>query len=201
MKRSGFTLNASNARLILSVSLFVIIGASGAGFTYAQKQLRQYAVEVSHKKVDALASDGNIQTLESVKSELDANQNVSEKAQALKATNALPQFRIVDDVTTIAKNNNIAITSFDFTDAPQTTTAPTTTAPAVVAPVPSPSSTGHVSLTVSLQSPINYTDFLQFLHDIEQNIPKMQVQGVNLSNSGGTGNFSVEPLIIQMYTK
>lgn len=201
MKRSGFTLNASNVRLILSVSLFIIIGASGAGFIYVQKQLRQYAVEVSHKKVDALASDGNIQTLESVKAELDANQNVSEKAQALKATNALPQFRIVDDVTTIAKNNNIVITSFDFTDAPQTTTAPAATAPTAVAPVTSPSPTGHVSLTVSLQSPINYTDFLQFLRDIEQNIPKMQVQGVNLGNSGGTGGFSVEPLIIQMYTK
>lgn len=201
MKRSGFTLNASNVRLILSVCLFIIIGASGAGFIYVQKQLRQYAVEVSHKKVDALASDGNIQTLESVKAELDANQNVSEKAQALKATNALPQFRIVDDVTTIAKNNNIVITSFDFTDAPQTTTAPAATAPTAVAPVTSPSPTGHVSLTVSLQSPINYTDFLQFLRDIEQNIPKMQVQGVNLGNSGGTGGFSVEPLIIQMYTK
>lgn len=200
MKNSGFTLNASSARLILSVSLFIIVGVSGIGFTYAQKQLSQYAIEVSHKKVDALASDGNIQTLQKTKSELDANQNVSDKARALKATNELPQFTIVDDVTTIAGNNNIAITSFDFTDSPQTTTAPASGTTATTPTAPQPTS-GHISLTVSLQPPINYTDFLQFLHDIEQNIPKMQVQGLNIGNSGGTGGFSVEPLIIQMYTK
>lgn len=211
MKKQKFTLNASLLRLILSGSLFLSTIVAGGGFVYVQEMLKKYAVEVSHKRIDAAASNGNIQSLERIKTDLENNQDVSLKAQALKATNELPQFTIVENVTMHATNNNIKITNFDFTDAGKTaplsgaTTPQPSTSPSQTAQTPSttttPTPAKYVSISVTIETPVNYANFLQFLHDLEQNVPKMQVQGVSLTPATSGSSITSTALTIQMYTR
>lgn len=204
MKR--MTLNASLLRIILSVSLLVVAGAASAVFIYGKQFLTDYAIEVSHKKVDADASNGSIQALKNMEQELAKNQDVSQKIDTLKAANELPQFKIVDDVTKYAEKNQIAISSFDFAEAavPGAATTPQTPATPGATPTPTPviSSAKSVSIVVTLGTSLNYLNLLQFIYDIEQNLPKMQIDGIGLTpDTTSPTDVSSDALTIQMYTK
>lgn len=207
MKKQKNNLTASLFRIILSILLLASAAVAGGGFIYVQGMLKKYAIEVSHKKVDAAASDGNIQTLDRIKAELADNKSIIQKAQALKATNELPQFTIVKNVTTIAENNNLKITQFDFADstqaAPAANTPATTQTQTAQTPVGGTGLTGssYISISVTLGTPVNYADYLQFIHDIEQSVPKMQIQAVSLTPAESSNSVTVEPLTIQMYTR
>jgi hypothetical protein len=51
-----------------------------------------------------------------------------------------------------------------------------------------------IALSVTFTSP-SYLDFLQFTYDIEQHLPKMKIQGIDVSSSGA----SIAPLNVEMY--
>ncbi|MEP6710420.1 MAG: hypothetical protein ABJA64_01750, partial [Candidatus Saccharibacteria bacterium] len=121
--KNKFKLNASTLRIVLSASILIIVSLSGAVFVYGRHILTAYAIEVSHKKVDADASNGSIQALKEMEQALAKNQDVQQTMASLKASNELPQFRIVDDVTKYADKNHISISSFDFAEATAATAA------------------------------------------------------------------------------
>ena len=216
-KKSKMTMNATLLRTLLSVSMLLIIAVGSAGFLYGLSIIKAYAVEVSHKKVDAEASNGNIQALESIKKELDQNNDILNKVGLLKSDSQFPEFRIVDEIRKIAANNNLTIDSFTYADsAAATGTTPatgsaTTTPPTTTTPTTGTATTAGktVSLSVTLKSPIPYSNFLQFTYDIEQNLPKMKVKGISVSAGGETASkeqattdpnqVSVEPITIEMY--
>lgn len=209
-------------RILLAVFLLVILGVSAAGFTYAQKELLGYAKEISRKKVDANASNSTIATLEKVQEELQGYDDVKQKIAALRSSDEFPEFRVVDEVNKIASRNNIPITSFSYGDSavdPATGAATPTPTPATpAAPTTAPvASSKTISLTINFGPINNYQDYLQFLYDIEQNVPKMRVKAVSISSgaaqttgdttsdssqtdSSGTG-LSIQPLTIELYTQ
>lgn len=206
-------------RIILVIFLLLILGVSAAGFIYAQKELLGYAKEISRKKVDANASNSTIATLQKVQKELQGYDDVKQKIAAIRSSDEFPEFRVVDEVNKIASRNNIPISSFSYGDSavdPSTgaaTPAPTTPATPITAPV---SSSKTISLTLNFGQISNYQDYLQFLYDIEQNVPKMRVKGVSINSgatqttndttsssqtdSSGTG-LSIQPLTIELYTQ
>lgn len=215
-------LNPRSLRVILAIFLLLIIGLGAAGFVYAQKELLSYAKEISRKKVDANASNSSISTLQNVQKELQGYDDVKQKIGALRAGDEFPIFRIVDEVNKIASRNNVPISSFSFGNsaaapAAGASPAPTTPAPAIPA-VPSASSSKIISLTVNFGQISNYQDYLQFLYDIEQNVPKMRVTSVSVNSGAATpdanatqnttgqsgssassGEFSIQPLTVELY--
>lgn len=214
-KKNKLTMNATLLRVILSVSILVVSGITLAGFIYSLGFIKSYASEVSHKKVDAQASNGNIQALEKVQRELDANSDVLSKIGLLKSTGQFPIFRIVDEVNEIAAKNNLVVEGTALADSAATATPGAAGGAATPAPTPAvapAASGGTISLSVTLKSPVNYQDLLQFTYDIEQNLPKMKIKGLAMSSGGGAptgttgqpvilnpGQVSIEPLTIEMY--
>jgi len=191
------TLTATRLRIILSLTLLLIIAAGGGGFVYVKGLLTQYSVTVSHTKVDAQASDGNITSLETIQKELATDQDVVQKATQLRSTSEFPEFDIVNDVKKYAAADGISIDSYDFTSQGSTGTPSTTSVPA---PAVS-SSSKTVDLSVSIHSPVNYQKLLQFLYDLQQGLPKMQVQGVSVGPGDSVDTVEVQPITIEMYTE
>jgi hypothetical protein len=196
-KPKKLALNANTFRIVLIVLMLIITAAGSVGLSSALRGMRTFAVEVSHKKVDATASNGNIQALEKTQEYLDTNRDVLEKIGLLRSSSEFPEFRVVDEVRDIATKNNIQIQSFSYgTEATSSQTPATTTPSTTPAPTVSASSGNLISLSVTLSSP-NYLDFLQFTYDIEQHLPKMKINGIGMSAANGSVN--VDPLTVQMY--
>lgn len=209
-KRKKELIDAKSLRIGLLVLMLLITVGSGVGLSYAMRTLKTFAVEVSHKKVDANASNGNIAALQKTESYLEANQDVLEKAGLLKSTSEFPEFKIVDEVRKIAAENNIQIETFSYgasessnasTSGSGSATPSAGTATGSAAAAPSNASTGGdtIPLTVTLNAS-DYLNFLQFTYDIEQHLPKMKLNGISISG-GGTSGITVDPVTIEMYIK
>lgn len=207
MNKHKKSLSASLLRIILFVSLFTIITVAVVGFVFGRGILEKYAVEVSHKRIDANSSNSSISDLKKINKELAANQDVVAKANSLKATIELPQFKIIDDINQLAANNNISISSIDFTDTAQA--AANTAAPAAGAALPQQQVSGApvsssgttIAVTVTLGASVDYTNLLQFIYDVEQNVPKLQIKSVALSAADSGSQVVSQPLVIEMHTR
>jgi len=199
MSQTHTKLTPVGLRFMLAFVMLVIVGAAVTGFIYSYRQLDTYAIEVSHKKADDTASSNSLQVLQTTKTELAANQQAISRAQSITATGELPQFVAIQDVKAYAARNDLALQSIDFvTSASQTPTATsstTTTTPTQAVPTGAQS----VDLSISFVGEVNYKDYLQFLSDIEHNIPKMQVDGIKLSKGSSVGTVNAGPLIIHTY--
>lgn len=204
MKRKPFT--AAKLRLALSISLFAIPLVAGGIFYYIYGQLQNVAVNVSHTVVDAQSRQSSIQTLQEIQTELNNNKDVIAKANSIVADSQSYQYQdqILNDINGYAAKAGITITNVDFSSsstAGGTSTTPRTgtqQAPAATAP----SGVKTVSVSVTMQNPIGYTNFLQFLRSIEDNLTKMQVQKISLSKgTGGGDSVSSDVLTIQVYVR
>lgn len=206
-KRKKELIDAKSLRTALLVLMLLITVGSGVGISYVMQTLKTFAVEVSHKKVDANASNGNIAALQKTESYLEANQDVLEKAGLLKSTSEFPEFKIVDEVRKVAAENNIQIETFSYGTSESSSAStsgtgsatPSTGAATGSAAAPSSASAGGntISLTVTLRAS-DYLNFLQFTYDIEQHLPKMKLNGISISGGGG---ITVDPVTIEMYIK
>lgn len=209
-KRKKVLIDARSLRIGLLVLMLLITVGSAVGISYAMQTLKTYAVEVSHKKVDANASNGNIAALRKTESYLETNQDVLEKAGLLRSTSEFPEFKIVDEVRKVAAKNNIQIETFSYgsstssgtsTSGTGATTPSTAGATGSTAAAPSAAGTGGstISLSVTLRAS-DYLNFLQFTYDIEQHLPKMKLGGISVSGAGASG-ITIDPITIEMYIK
>lgn len=204
-KRKRDFLDAKSLRIGLLVLMFVLSLGSAFGLAYAMQNLEKFAIEVSHKKVDASASNGNIAELQKTESYLDTNQDVLEKAGLLRSASEFPAIKLVDEVREIAAKNNIQVDTFSFgSESSSSATSGTGTSPtaggtsSTVAPAPTTGG-NTTSLTVTLGA-ADYLNFLQFTYDIEQHLPKMKLKGISVSGSGASG-VTIDPITIEMYIK
>jgi hypothetical protein len=165
------------------VVLLILIIAGGTGLFYlGLNEIRTFATEVNHTIADAEASNGQVQALQTLKSQLTQSEALIGKANQMFATPGNYQNQAVTDIRNYAAAAGIAIakTSFD----PQ---------------VPGTSPT----MTVSLRSPVSYSRLIQFLDSIEGNIPKMQVTniGINHVNGGNADAVAVDDIKIMIATR
>lgn len=195
-------------RLLLTLGLFSIVGLTTVGFILTQQKLSAYAIEVSHKKVDASGSRESVQTLQSIQQELTARRSTVDKVKNIKHASDLPQFKAIDDIRNHAKANELSISNITFASAnagatagaAATPAAPAT--PATGAATPATTSGDGIDISFALGGgTVNVTNFVQFLYDIEHSTPKMQVQGINVSGGGDKDHIKVETMTIKMFTK
>src|SRR5688572_14392120 len=93
-------MTATKLRLILSISLGVIMLVAAGLFAFADSQLRQLAIEVNHKSVDATASQSNLATLEKVRAILTDEKIAVERARSIVADSKSYQYQdqIINDL-------------------------------------------------------------------------------------------------------
>lgn len=200
MSNVGFT--PQTLKAILTILLLVSAGLGVMSFIYGQQLLQEYAIEVSHKQKDASASHSLINSLDATKQKLLTDADVRTKISQLRAQDEFPEFRIVNEVRSIAKNNGIGIKGFSYPDSTAVGTAPPST-PATPTPTTSNSGDGDtITLLVDLEQPVDTKAFLQFIYDIEQNLPKMKVNGLSMTPvDGSSDKINVLQLSIGLYVK
>ena len=182
MKKEQKKMNAVTVRNALSALMVIIVIGAAVGFYFGLQIIKDYALDVSHTVSDANASGQNIQKLSVLKTQITERKTLVTKANQLFATQDTYQLQSLKDIQKYAGEAGITITNTDFNTAAASTppvATGTAAAPAKVAPA-TPATAGH-SLVVTLQSPVSYAKFIQFLDSIEGNLPKMQITGVGIS--------------------
>jgi len=164
------TFKPQSLRAVLLVTLVFVI-AGGLGLFYlGLNEVRMFAVEVNHSIADAEASNGQVQALQGLKGQLTQSEALIAKANQMFATPANYQNQAISDTRNYAAASGVSIAKIDFGD---------------VTPGVNP------TMTVSLKAPVSYTKLIQFLDNIEGNIPKMQVSSIGISHVGGGRSDSV----------
>jgi hypothetical protein len=198
-------LKPTTLRLLLAIVMFLIATLATVGFIFAQKAIGAYAIEVSHKKTDATASENSLQTLKSIEKQLQEDRDIINKAKNIKHNNSLPQFKAVEDVQNHARANGLSLSDISFETVSSTPTTPgtTPTSPTSAAPaatIATPAVNG-VSVTFIINGgKVDINKFISFLHDIERSTPKMQISGISVKKGDSNSQIAVESMTVTMLT-
>ena len=193
-------LNASIARIVLSLLLLIILSAMVGLVIFAYSFLSKTSEEVGKMQTEATAVDAKIQSLLASKSQLDRNSDTVKKAKNIVSESKLYQYQnqIIQDLNTYADRAGIPIKSFSFQNEP-TTSAKTATSSKQTST--SPAGVKSTFVSIQLGDHIDYTKFLHFLSLIEKNVTRMQLLGVSISRGANNHEISIQSLEVKVYTR
>jgi hypothetical protein len=193
-------LNASIARIILSLLLLIILSAMVGLVIFAYSFLSKTSEEVGKMQTEATAVDAKIQSLLASKSQLDRNSDTVKKAKNIVSESKLYQYQnqIIQDLNTYADRAGIPIKSFSFQNEP---TVSVKTATSSKQTSTSPAGVKSTFVSIQLGDHIDYTKFLHFLSLIEKNVTRMQLSGVSISRGANNHEISIQSLEVKVYTR
>ena len=193
-------LNASIARIILSLLLLIILSAMVGLVIFAYSFLSKTSEEVGKMQTEAIAVDAKIQSLLASKSQLDRNSDTVKKAKNIVSESKLYQYQnqIIQDLNTYANRAGIPIKAFSFQNEP--TTSAKTAKPSKRTST-NPAGVKSTFVSIQLGDHIDYTKFLHFLSLIEKNVTRMQLLGVSISRGANNHEISIQSLEVKVYTR
>ncbi|MCC9312831.1 MAG: hypothetical protein KFF74_01460 [Candidatus Nanosynbacter sp.] len=193
-------LNASIARIILSLLLLIILSAMVGLVIFAYSFLSKTSEEVGKMQTEAIAVDAKIQSLLASKSQLDRNSDTVKKAKNIVSESKLYQYQnqIIQDLNTYADRAGIPIKAFSFQNEPTTSAKTATSSKRTPA---SPAGVKSTFVSIQLGDHIDYTKFLHFLSLIEKNVTRMQLLGVSISRGANNHEISIQSLEVKVYTR
>ncbi len=192
-------------RGMLVVALFLITAMSIGLFVFGYRQLNSVAEETLQTTANAEMSSNELQTLSTLKSRLDSQKDdVNRAAKIVSATkNYTYQDQIIKDLNTYAEASGVKITTIDFTENGQTGASSSgkktqSTAAKV------PTGTKSITATISLDSPVSYSNLYAFIYRIEQNLFQMQIKNLDLSvtsKENGARGLAANSLTVTAYVR
>ena len=193
-------LNASIARIVLSLLLLIILSAMVGLVIFAYSFLSKTSEEVGKMQTEAIAVDAKIQSLLASKSQLDRNSDTVKKAKNIVSESKLYQYQnqIIQDLNTYADRAGIPIKAFSFQNEPTTSAK---TAKSSRRTPASPAGVKSTFVSIQLGDHIDYTKFLHFLSLIEKNVTRMQLLGVSISRGANNHEISIQSLEVKVYTR
>ena len=193
-------LNASIARIVLSLLLLIILSAMVGLVIFAYSFLSKTSEEVGKMQTEAIAVDAKIQSLLASKSQLDRNSDTVKKAKNIVSESKLYQYQnqIIQDLNTYADRAGIPIKAFSFQNEPTTSAKTATSSKQTPA---SPAGVKSTFVSIQLGDHIDYTKFLHFLSLIEKNVTRMQLLGVSISRGANNHEISIQSLEVKVYTR
>ena len=193
-------LNASIARIVLSLLLLIILSAMVGLVIFAYSFLSKTSEEVGRMQTEATAVDAKIQSLLASKSQLDRNSDTVKKAKNIVSESKLYQYQnqIIKDLNTYADRAGIPIKAFSFQNEPTTSAK---TAKSSKRTPASPAGVKSTFVSIQLGDHIDYTKFLHFLSLIEKNVTRMQLLGVSSSRGANNHEISIQSLEVKVYTR
>ena len=193
-------LNASIARIVLSLLLLIILSAMVGLVIFAYSFLSKTSEEVGKMQTEAIAVDAKIQSLLASKSQLDRNSDTVKKAKNIVSESKLYQYQnqIIKDLNTYANRTGIPIKAFSFQNEPTTSAK---TAKSSKRTPASPAGVKSTFVSIQLGDHIDYTKFLHFLSLIEKNVTRMQLSGVSISRGANNHEISIQSLEVKVYTR
>jgi uncharacterized protein (UPF0333 family) len=203
-------ISATKLRLLLSISIALLIAAMIGSFLFIHSKLNTYASEISALNADAQSGDANIQTLKTVQERLDAEKRTIVDARSIVAESANFSDVAISNISRIAKDTGVNITSFEFADSSSnaSTTPTSATTPAAATPgtadagAPATAASGITKrvVTVTIESPLPYNKLMDFIRRIETNDLKMQLSSVSMAKGEGN-NVSTQTFSIEVYVR
>ena len=193
-------LNASIARIVLSLLLLIILSAMVGLVIFAYSFLSKTSEEVGKMQTEAIAVDAKIQSLLASKSQLDRNSDTVKKAKNIVSESKLYQYQnqIIKDLNTYADRAGIPIKAFSFQNEPTTSAK---TAKSSRRTPANPAGVKSTFVSIQLGDHIDYTKFLHFLSLIEKNVTRMQLLGVSISRGANNHEISIQSLEVKVYTR
>ncbi len=193
-------LNASIARIVLSLLLLIILSAMVGLVIFAYSFLSKTSEEVGKMQTEAIAVDAKIQSLLASKSQLDRNSDTVKKAKNIVSESKLYQYQnqIIQDLNTYTNRAGIPIKAFSFQNEP--TTSAKTAKPSKRTST-NPAGVKSTFVSIQLGDHIDYTKFLHFLSLIEKNVTRMQLLGVSISRGANNHEISIQSLEVKVYTR
>lgn len=179
----------STLRTSMIIILILIIGLSVGGFYFTQNWLRTMAINYQNNTPQSANTPNTTQASKQLEADVSSHQAIADKA-AGQIVSSNYQSDIKSDLDKYANNTNIKISDVSLTEAPGDKKTQAI------------SDVKSRYLKVTLINPVSYTDLLKFIKAIETNIPKMNLQGINIkSESELTGSVTTDPLIIEVFTR
>lgn len=184
-------------RNIFSAVFTVLLLSAVALAAFGTSRLQTTAADVRTVVEQASTIDQTNTRTVALWNELQRSQKTANKANQVVADSKSYAYQdvIVADLKSFANKAGIVITNYDFTTTTQATAQPSSTppqeggaavgaqsSPEATVPTPTPAvSLKTTSVSISLETPVNYGKLLTFIHYIEQNLTKMQISKVSLS--------------------
>ena len=199
-------LTARKLRIVLIISMLLIAAAATAGFMYAKAGLDDYAQAISRLNADAQSGNTNILTLKKLQTRLDSEQAVINDARNIVASSSNYTDTVIDNISSIARNSGVSVSSISFLDDSTTAAAAAPTAtpgtPATPGTTTAPTASGVTKKTVSVTigSPLSYDALITFLKNLESNDLKMQPTSVSMTKDKGN-LVSTQPFTIEVYVR
>ncbi|MFZ1360604.1 MAG: hypothetical protein WAS27_01045 [Candidatus Saccharimonadales bacterium] len=199
-------LTAQKLRLILIGGIVLLIAIATILFIFAKDTITSYAADVKQVTTLAELSSKNLATLSQLKTTLSENTEAVERTKSLVAESKSYgyQDQIIKDINLFAEKSGVEVSGYQFSDNSVSGGAPAanTSSGGVV---DTPSATGDLkttSVSVTLKSPLEYKDIMNFVHMIEQSLTKMQLAGISMAtDTSDTGKVTVSSLTLEVYVR
>lgn len=187
MKKLQF--NAATLRAIMVFSIVSISVGSIIIFYLVQQSFQKTISQYQGSSASAL----NEQQIQSTKTKITKLKPTAAKAETVAISGLNYQDQAIKDLNKYASLSGVAIEGgFSFT-------RPVTTEPTSQFMV---SNLLSQPVVITLSNPVNLNNFINFLKLIENNIPLMQVTGIDISRApGSTTDIITDPLTIEVLTK
>ena len=187
--------SALTSTVIVNWSLYglivLLVAGIGAGSYLMHIKLVGYVTNVDHTKIDTELSEQGIENAKKLRRTLDDNRESVARAAAIVADTKYYEYQdqIVQDISSYAAASGLTVLGFDFTTSTSAKATAITGVKAVVA-------------TISLSSPVNYDNYLQFLKLIERNLTKMQITQLDISNDlKNPGGVNSPVITLEVYVR
>lgn len=184
-------LTPSRLRIMLLASLILIIVAVGGIFYLAYDQLSSTAAETGVSAAQARESEDTLQRLQLLQQELDEKKDTVSMTSKVIANsqNYAYQDLLVKDLTIYANRAGLKIKNISFSNATAGGDAATPSAGLKTATV-----------DITLETPVNYRNLLNFLHYVEQNLTKLKVSRVSMTKNDADG-VMIDALNLEVYVR
>ncbi len=184
--------------LLISTLCLTIVASGGLFWLFRENVIIVKAQDVQKVSTDAKSRDNEAGRLESVQKILERDKDIVSKAQKIAADTKFYQYQdqILKDLSSFAKTSGVIIQRFDFND---TATTPGAAKP-VSGGVADPAGLKSVSVSITVANPVPFDKLMRFIHAIEANVTKMQLDGISISATK-TSDVTVNTLTIKVFTK
>lgn len=203
LKKQLSGLSAQKLRALMIISIVTLIIVACVGFYFVRDLLDSYAAQVRETSAKASASSQNIAILESLKTQLSQDADTVNRTKSIVAESKsyAYQDQIIADINRYAARSGMTIASYGF-DTKLASSPSVSGASAPIATAKPANGLKSTNVSVTLKTPVKYTNIVSFVHALEQNLTKMQLAGISLSkDSTSATDLSVSALNLEVYIR
>lgn len=180
-------MNATIFFRINAIIIILVIGVSIAGFCFVKNQLSEIANTISSDSQKTATSKSD-KVVASLISDVSKNRVVIDEVTSITIPNQDYRSQVIQDLSKIATNTGVSISNFNFEQSVAES--------AIIANIE------IKAVTITLDNPINFTNLMSFIKNVENSLPKMQFTSMNINRDSSTEGFvRVDPLTIEIYTR